>query len=399
MPAPFRPSPPPSRDLVVPCAGEAHRVRLTGGRRLFASARCPRCQAPVDPLRWRRLARRAATLVRPVSTHPADRILHAAAWAWLVAVVGATLLLWGFADVWWPATVLLFGPRWVLLLPVALLLPWAALRDRAFVVPLVAGLLVGVGPLVGMRTGWRGLLPAGDGPTLRVATFNARGGDGLPSARGLVQEWNADVAVVQECGGELRRQVRALAETPTELSAHVNGGMCLLSRLEVVGTGAMEREVFELASGSGLVHGYRLRWGTDTVTVTNVHLETQRAGLNLLLQGRLGEAIPRLREKSFIRAAEHRAARRWADSVGTPGIVAGDFNTPPESRTYRAAWQGWTNAFTQRGSGVGGTRLNGWIRPRIDHVLVDGAWRVVDARVGRDVGSDHLPVIATLRLR
>ena len=59
----------------------------------------------------------------------------------------------------------------------------------------------------------------------------------------------------------------------------------------------------------------------------------------------------------------------------------------------------WTNAFNARGRGLGGTRPNGWIRARIDHVLLDAAWRVVQVRVAPDVGSDHLPVVATVRPR
>jgi endonuclease/exonuclease/phosphatase (EEP) superfamily protein YafD len=51
------------------------------------------------------------------------------------------------------------------------------------------------------------------------------------------------------------------------------------------------------------------------------------------------------------------------------------------------------------GRGLGGTRLNGWIRVRIDHIVANREWRVVDSRLGEDVGSDHRPMIATVRLR
>lgn len=394
-----RPSSTPTRDLVVPCGGEGHRIRLARGLRFLASARCPRCRAPVDPLRWRRVVGWLAALLRPRRAGWPDRAVHLGAWAWIAAIAAATLLLWGFADAWWPSTILLFGPRWVLLLPGIVLLPWAALRDRELLLPLAAAAWVGVGPLTGMETGWRGLLPGGDGPTLRVTTFNAAGGGGLPSVDRLLSAWNADVVVFQECGSPLRDQVLAQGAAGSPLSVHADDGLCLVSRLELVHTEEMDRDVFEFAGGSGLVRGYRLLWGPDTVAVTNVHLETQRVGLDLFRQGRILAAIPRLREKSFLRGVEHRAARRFADGLGAPGIVAGDFNTPPESRSYRAEWEGWTNAFTVRGRGVGGTRLNGWIRARIDHVLADGSWRVVDVVVGDDVGSDHLPVTATLRRR
>jgi endonuclease/exonuclease/phosphatase (EEP) superfamily protein YafD len=49
--------------------------------------------------------------------------------------------------------------------------------------------------------------------------------------------------------------------------------------------------------------------------------------------------------------------------------------------------------------GLGGTRLNGWIRARIDHILADDQWVVVRSRLGPNLGSDHAPLLADLRLR
>jgi endonuclease/exonuclease/phosphatase (EEP) superfamily protein YafD len=337
--------------------------------------------------------------VRPPSRHFLDRLAHLGGWLWIGTVLAATAALWILSDVWWPATVLLFGPRWVLLVPGALLLVWAAFRDRRLLLVLGATALVGLGPLLGTETGWRSFLPSGEGPTLRIATLNARGGEGLPSLDRLLDEWDADVALFQECGGSLEGQIRTLAAEEVPLHAHAEGSLCLVSRFELLETREMDRTAFEFARGSALVQSYLLRWGADSVHITNVHLETQRAGLRLILRRQIRAAAARMRERSVVRTAEHRATRRWADALGGPSIVAGDFNTPPESRAYRAAWDDWTNAFTERGRGIGGTRLNGWIRARIDHILVDDAWRVVSAETGRDVGSDHLPVLATVRLR
>ena len=106
-----------------------------------------------------------------------------------------------------------------------------------------------------------------------------------------------------------------------------------------------------------------------------------------------------LKQKSLLRDVELRRAQRFVVAVSGPHITVGDFNTPAESRAYREEWGGWTNAFSVAGFGIGGTRLNGWIRARIDHVVVDDSWKVVDAWLGEDAGSDHLPMLATLRIR
>jgi len=132
------------------------------------------------------------------------------------------------------------------------------------------------------------------------------------------------------------------------------------------------------------------------VLLTNVHLETPRAGLEQIRAGQLEEGASKLEEKSSLREIELRRARRWVDQFSGPQIVTGDFNTPPESPIYRDAWSDWQNAFSLTGRGFGGTRMNGWIRARIDHVLANEDWKVVRSWVARDVGSDHRPISIVL---
>jgi vancomycin resistance protein VanJ len=385
------------RDIVAPCASGRHNVRLRGGLRFFASARCPLCRTPVDRTRRHRLVRLVSNLRRPASRHLLDRVLWAAALAVLLLSAATAVAFVRLADQWWPMTVLLFGPRWLLLLPVVFLALPAAVRDRALLVPLfVSGWLI-VGPVMGFQTGWRGWLtrpdPARD---LTVVTFNARDGLSLTnSALHLITDWGADIVGFQECGGTLRAELREMEGWHTWSMP----GMCLQSRFPVVETHIMPAEALQHAGGSGMVSSHRIDGDEGPFWLTIVHLGTPRAGLERIRRGSVLEGSTLLRRDSFLRDIEHRQAAAFAAQAGTPHIVLGDFNAPPESVIYRSRWGGWTNAFSRVGFGIGGTRLNGWIRARIDHVLVDDAWEVVDARMGEDVGSDHLPMIATVRRR
>ena len=161
----------------------------------------------------------------------------------------------------------------------------------------------------------------------------------------------------------------------------------------------MDRTNLRRVGGSALIATYSLETGAAEVHVTNVHLETPRDGLELIRAGRVSEGAEILRQKSILREIELRRAERWAREGRHPALVVGDFNTPPESRHFRNIWSSWTDAFAHAGFGIGGTRLNGWIRARIDYVMADDAWTVVSARTGEPVGSDHLPVVVRLRLR
>jgi endonuclease/exonuclease/phosphatase (EEP) superfamily protein YafD len=385
------------RDVIVPCEGGRHKVRLRGGLRFLASARCPKCRAPVDPTRRHRLVRRVSNLRRPASDHVLDRGLWAASLAALALSAVIAVAFWRLADQWWPMTVLLFGPRWVLLLPVVLLALLAAVRDRALLLPLLlAGWLV-VGPVMGFGTGWRGWFTRSDATRdLTVVTFNARDGLSLTrSAERLIADWGADVVAFQECGGTLRAELRAMEGWSTWSVP----GVCLQSRVRIADTRVMPADVIQRAGGSGIVSSHLIEGDSGPFWLTIVHLGTPRAGLERIRRGSVLEGIGLLRRDSFLREIEHRQAAAFAWEAGGPHIVVGDFNAPPESRIYRTEWDRWTNAFSRVGFGIGGTRLNGWIRARIDHVLVDDAWVVVDARMGEDVGSDHLPMIANVRRR
>jgi endonuclease/exonuclease/phosphatase (EEP) superfamily protein YafD len=350
-------------------------------------------------VRWQRIVAWLALFSRPAANRRLEWMVRVLSLSYLGGALGAAGLLWIAGDVWWPATVLLFGPRWTLLLPLGMLVPGALHVDRSLLLPLVVAALVVVGPVMGFVTGWRGLVqrsPAG-GPEVGVVTFNARGGEGLRlTATGMLQEWGADIAAFQECQGTLRAELEALPRTG-RWHTDRRASLCLASRFPIVGVQEMDREDFEFARGSGLVATWSLLLeGGDTVRVTNLHLETPRAGLARIRRGRIGAGIRLVEEKSFLRTLELERAHRWALAYSGPHIVLGDFNTPVESRTYRQAWGGWQNAFSHAGFGLGGTRLNGWIRARIDHVLVDAAWQVAHAAPGRDLGSDHLPMKATL---
>lgn len=386
------------RDVVVSCRNSGHRVRLAGGRRLMARARCPTCRSVVDPTRSLRLVAWVTNLRYPAS----PRFTDVAVWMLAVsALFMSTLtaaLFWGLADVWWPATLLLFGPRWVLLVPLGPIIVVAAVRDRALLLPLGAAAWVILGPVMGFHTGWRSYFARADpAHDITLATSNIRA-DGFLAANldALMSEWGADVAVFQECGDY--DSSLALGQTD-QWYTHADGKLCLVSRYPILDVRSMDRTVLASVGGSGLVASYRLEGHDGPFWVTNVHLATPREGFEQIRDGSVSEGIGALRQDAILREIEHRRAQRFVTNLGGPHIVAGDFNAPDESRRYRAEWSRWTNAFGVAGFGIGGTRLSGWIRARIDHILVDEEWSVVDARVGEDIGSDHLPMIATIRRR
>ena len=229
---------------------------------------------------------------------------------YLVAAVLAAVVLWTFSDRWWLATTLLFGPRWVLLLPLAALVPVVVLWDRQLLALLtVAGLIV-IGPVMGMQVSWRRIIVRPD-PTrdITVASFNAMGGESLTkSTVELLHAWGADVAAVQECGRDYARTVAGLLDWHAEQTSR----LCLISRFPIVETVQMENEGLKVAGGAGVVVTALLDIDGERVFVTNVHLETPRAGFERIRAGQLISGASKLKEKSALREIELRRARRVA---------------------------------------------------------------------------------------
>jgi endonuclease/exonuclease/phosphatase (EEP) superfamily protein YafD len=328
-------------------------------------------------------------------------------WAYVAVVSVLGMLLWGLGDVWWPATILLFIGRWILLLPLAILVPavflfrGTARASLVLLAPLALAALVVVWPIMGFRTGMWRLVPHGAGLPVRVVTFNVDGGERLAlQLQNFLDDLKPDVVAFQECGDNLQAVIKALPGW----QHHVVRELCLMSRYPILESDVMDRSALEQVNesrdagigGSGDVARYFLETPAGGVTITNLQLETPRKGLEGLLDGTFD--LGRLRGNTELRVIESRLARRWVNKGHAPTLIAGDFNTPVESRIFQESWGDFTDAFSSAGFGLGFTKDNGWIKVRIDHVLTGPGWHVDRVATGLAFGSDHLPVIVDLTL-
>lgn len=90
-----------------------------------------------------------------------------------VSIIWLALTVAG--DVWWPATLILFGPRWLLLLPLVFLLPMVIIGNRRLILPLIVLLVIVMGPVMGLTISPTNA-PYSKG-TLSVITCNLQNGE------------------------------------------------------------------------------------------------------------------------------------------------------------------------------------------------------------------------------
>lgn len=338
--------------------------------------------------RLRHYLRRVRSWARQPVREGARRATWRASLTWCGAAILAWPFLYGLGDRWWPATVLLFGPRWALLLPLVLLVPLALVILPRALVPLAVGALVIAGPVMGFAAG--ALTAPQETRDLRVVSFNVQGGSALGFAGTLesaLGAWDADIIALQECSSAVEEELRALSAH----AVHVLEGLCFISRFPILRVDSLPPWRIGELGWAGSIVRYTLDARGRPLHVTNLHLDTPGRGLEMLRERRDSRLLAANLE---MREVASRRAANWVTQGGTPAIVAGDFNTPGESAIFRRYWSHLDDAFAAAGLGYGGTRVLRWFRVRIDHVLSTDDLRAVRATVGADLGSDHLPLIA-----
>jgi len=305
--------------------------------------------------------------------------------------VGATwaTLYFGADEAAWPS-LLLFGPRWVIALPLLALLPMAIYARSYWSVGLT---ILAAGLVAGPITG--GLVNVGrflgsDRPALaqiRVVSWNMDGIKVGPAFRHFLDETRPTILVCQESGlttEELPAGWKVLGESGNRVATQLP--IRFDASLDFWGLGV-----------AGRLERYVLETPDGPIVLIDVHLPTPRPGIEAALRSKFRD-LSELRRIIEIRAEASRVARAWVGSPAQNMILAGDFNMPVESRIYRANWSSLRNAFSEAGQGWGTTKQTSWFGTRIDHILYSSAWRCRKAWVGPAMGSDHRPLIADLAL-
>jgi len=304
----------------------------------------------------------------------------------LAAAIGAWVVL-GFGDEWEPATIVMFGPLWLLVLPPAALVVAAVFFNRRALRPLIPALIVTAGPVTDLCVPWRPLVAdTPTGPRLRVMTCNMHYSK-VPSdpLDLLVDETGPDVVALQEWRTGLESAVLSERGWHT----HRVPGLFLASRYPI-------RRFDHLGNQSTGVQGSVGRYELDTpagvVTVFSLHLASPREGLGEAVKGHA--ELNAVAENSELRWVQSRAVAEAAARTAGPLVLVGDFNTPPPSAIFREVWGRYRNAFSDAGWGWGYTFWARISAVRIDHIFLGGGGHATRCWIGPNIGSPHRPVLA-----
>ena len=295
---------------------------------------------------------------------------------------------------------LLYGPRWLLSLPLFLLIPMAAFCDRLLLIPLAIAALIIFAPFMRFN------LPLGKitGAThpgmqkLRVFTCN------IDSARfdttdlvSTIKEMSVDIVALQECPEDIKLLI------PVGWYMIKEGSFAIISRFPVRKVNTVQiTSLKSIWPGTYLLHTI-VHSPDGDIAVCTIQLPTPRVGLMRILDRHT--VVRPSRSGKFYEETDRRRyvaleVRRYIDTISLPLIIAGDFNTTVESTIYRLVWNRFKNAFSEAGLGYGWSQrvaVRGYYySSRIDHILTGKGLTPLLSEVGPDIGSDHLPLIADI---
>ncbi|MBD1843630.1 endonuclease/exonuclease/phosphatase family protein [Cyanobacteria bacterium FACHB-63] len=324
------------------------------------------------------------------------RLLSIVGWSYLVS-----LLLWlsfrllFFDGFWWLALLNTFAPY--LFLPLIILLPLALwYRRRTLFFGMILGCLLFVVLLQPRLHFFSKVAPTTSADSLlKVMTFNILwSNQDYGKIAQMIRQTKPDLIGVQELQpNQLSNLLKAIAPDYPHYIIHPVDRfhtVALFSRLPIETAKPLPEPPIER--------------GIQAI----VRVEDQR--INVLVTHLAPNNMPLLPIDQFIAETRDRYSRRAAETTylkelvqqrSLPTVMLCDCNLTDTSEAYQQLRKQLKDSFQERGQGLGHTIfISGVPFPiqRIDYVWHSDEIETIESFVASDGGSDHLPVVATLRV-
>lgn len=249
--------------------------------------------------------------------------------------------------------------------------------------------------------------------TYNVLSFNS--GDTPAGEPNPIMEYikgsDAELVCLQEArldAGVLSALNDTYKYIDTVCSANRNSCLLLLSKFPIVA-----KQRIDYPSQTNMSAAFRVKIGSDTVTVINNHLETSglsaadRTGFREMVKGHTGKDSIRTESKRLLvklgesaqrRAPQAEAVAQYVSRCHESIILCGDFNDNPLSYTHRTISQNLTDCYTASGNGPGITYHYNAIYVRIDNIMCSSDWTPYKCTVDNSIAaSDHYPMFCWLK--
>lgn len=207
----------------------------------------------------------------------------------------------------------------------------------------------------------------------------------------FIQDEAPDIICFQEYGRSWYKKLKNypyMSQTPYGKDRVIQA---IFSNYPIVGEGSLD---FPNSTNNAIYAD--ILYKGDTLRVYNVHLESLNIRPNNLKREASGKLFGRLQNSFSKQHVQAELLRQHAKGSPYRNIFCTDMNNNQFSYTYKTIKGPMTDTFSEKGQGYGRT-IDFWRFPlRIDFILVDPAFKVLE-HSNYNIGlSDHEPVMATL---
>lgn len=236
--------------------------------------------------------------------------------------------------------------------------------------------------------------------TIKVVSFNARNGTfGVKDVEAFVNNQNADVVLLQEYGGNKEYHFESLNKAPqTPIIA-------IFSKHKIIDHKQLINSDYEYNNAYATQTDIEIKG--KTYRFINLYLQPYKFEKSMVkLNGSSDEdekkvknIIKRLIPTFKMHQEQIVEVRKAIDHSPYPVILAGDFNSVPNSYEYYHLVDGLQDAFVEAGNGSA-TSFHDYKLPiRIDYIFTSKSISPTSYKVDRSVKiSDHYPIIASFNL-
>jgi endonuclease/exonuclease/phosphatase family metal-dependent hydrolase len=212
----------------------------------------------------------------------------------------------------------------------------------------------------------------------------------------FIRKKDPDILCIQEHSRIRQRQLRQYpyrSETPYQARRTTQA---IFSKYPIVGKGSLD-----LPGTINNIIYVDIVYAGDTIRVYNVHLQSFNIVPSTVSfsDGDKSEKAYRRLVNTFTKQLEQaKIFREHIEKSPFTNIVCGDFNNTQFSNIYKMAKGDLQDTFLEKGEGFGRTYDLFKFPIRIDYILTDPDFEVLDHENFNKRLSDHYPVMATLRL-
>ncbi len=299
---------------------------------------------------------------------------------------------------WWPSLdfviipkyIVLFGPRWWLLILILVLACFGRYFSKAQLRLYIVLILLSFNYLDFQLPTYSSFLStnAEQGLELKIITFNM-GGASSKELELLVKYMQPDILLLQEVANI---QLNKLFNDSYFSKCTTN--LCILSKYAFKQEKTLDRKLF--GSWGKFAAFYQIFTPNGALSLANVHFETPRSVLESLVYLNFNQTLAVKTENN--RELESSLLNLWAYNRKNT-LIVGDFNMLSDENLYSDNFSFLNNAIETKGFAFNNTKNTSWYGARIDHILYSNEFVISSVEVIDLVEGDHRPLMATFTMK